>query len=172
MGAHVSTVPNHQTGRQTPLSTRACVAMSGTFGYELDIAKMSDEEKNGVRRQIETFHRFYDLIQYGDYYRLTGGTESCTVWEFAAPNGEEALVNAVFGRVEANPAPVRINVCGLKEQELYQVELIHSDDNDSGRWLVKKDILSGAALKYGGLTIPPAWKEYQAFQIHIKCCEK
>ena len=39
MGAHVSAVPNHQTGRVTPLATRGCVAMAGTFGYELDVYK-------------------------------------------------------------------------------------------------------------------------------------
>lgn len=174
MGSHVSAVPNHQTRRQTPLSTRACVAMSGTFGYELDITKMSDEEKMDVRQQIESFHQFYDLVQYGDYYRLTGGGESCTVWEFADPNGEEALVNAVFSRVEANPVPVSINVCGLRDESLYLVELLHSDEftKDPVRWFRKREVLSGAALKYGGMTIPPAWKEYQAFQIHIKCCEK
>ena len=45
MGAHVSAVPNHQTGRVTPLATRGCVAMAGTFGYELDLNKMTEEEK-------------------------------------------------------------------------------------------------------------------------------
>lgn len=172
MGSHVSAVPNHQTGRQTKMSARACVAMSGTLGYELDITKMSDEEKQEVRQQIESFHQFYNLIQYGDYYRLTGGGEFSTVWEFADPNGEEALVNAVFRRVEANPAPV--NICGLRDENLYLVELVHSDEVPKGtdQWLRQRNILSGVALKYGGLTIPFAWKEYQAFQIHIKCCTK
>ena len=36
MGAHVAAVPNHQTGRITPLATRAAVAFFGVFGYELD----------------------------------------------------------------------------------------------------------------------------------------
>ena len=44
MGSHVSEVPNHQVGRITPLSTRAAVAMEGSFGYELDINKMTSEE--------------------------------------------------------------------------------------------------------------------------------
>lgn len=45
MGAHVSACPNHQTGRSVPLSTRATVAMAGTFGYELDPAKLTSEER-------------------------------------------------------------------------------------------------------------------------------
>ena len=36
MGAHVAAVPNHQTGRITPIETRAAVAFFGVFGYELD----------------------------------------------------------------------------------------------------------------------------------------
>ena len=45
VGAHVSAVPNHQTGRSVSIDTRGVVAMSGTFGYELDLMKMSEEEK-------------------------------------------------------------------------------------------------------------------------------
>ncbi|MDR0720942.1 MAG: alpha-galactosidase, partial [Treponema sp.] len=35
-GSHVSAVPNHQTGRTSPLKTRCLTALSGTFGFELD----------------------------------------------------------------------------------------------------------------------------------------
>ena len=71
MGAHVSACPNHQTGRTVPLWTRAVVAMSGTFGYELDLGRLSEEECDQVREQIKTFQRYYDVIQNGDYYRLS-----------------------------------------------------------------------------------------------------
>lgn len=45
MGAHVSAVPNHQTGRITSLQTRATAAMAGTFGYELDPTSFDQEER-------------------------------------------------------------------------------------------------------------------------------
>ena len=45
MGAHVCVSPNHCNGRTAPMHTRANVALSGTFGYELDIAKLSDAER-------------------------------------------------------------------------------------------------------------------------------
>lgn len=44
MGTHVSDIPNHQMMRSTPLSTRANVAYFGTFGYELDILSLSNDE--------------------------------------------------------------------------------------------------------------------------------
>ena len=52
VGSHVSAVPNHQTGRKTSLHTRGVCAMAGTFGYELDPAKMTDEERKEIREQI------------------------------------------------------------------------------------------------------------------------
>ena len=71
MGTRVSMSPNHQTGRAVPLSTRACVAMAGTFGYELDISSLTEEEKEEVKEQTVIFKKHYNLIQSGDYYRIT-----------------------------------------------------------------------------------------------------
>mgnify|MGYP000573947599 FL=1 len=57
VGAHVSACPNHQTGRSVPLSTRADVALAGSFGYELDLRLLSDEEKAQVKEQIQRVPR-------------------------------------------------------------------------------------------------------------------
>ena len=64
VGSHVSACPNHQTGRFVPFETRAAVAMAGTFGYELDPAKLSEEEKTQIRGQIEEFKKYYDVIHF------------------------------------------------------------------------------------------------------------
>ena len=123
MGAHVSAVPNHQTGRVTPISTRACVAMAGTFGYELDVNKMTEEEKEAVTRQIQIFKERYDLISYGDYYRLTDpGKDACAVWETAEKDGSRALVSAVWQRVCATPAFLCVKLRGLCEEGMYRVK--------------------------------------------------
>ena len=86
MGAHVSAVPNHQTGRITPFATRGNVAMAGTFGYELDLNLVTDEEKAMVKEQLAQFDRFYDLTHEGDYYRLT------------APKEGELMVSRIRGK--------------------------------------------------------------------------
>ena len=75
MGSHVSAVPNHQLHRTTPLSTRANVAYFGTFGYELNPALLSDEEKEEIREQIKTFKKYEMLINEGTYWRLTSPFE-------------------------------------------------------------------------------------------------
>lgn len=177
MGAHVSAVPNHQTGRTTPFSTRSCVAMAGTFGYELDITKLSEEEKAQVRQQIIRFKEHYDLIQYGEYYRLQAPSDKhCTVWEIADPEGKEALVSAVYHYVEANTAPVIVKVRGLNAEAYYQMRLDMTDVAEETRECFVGRLpygykdgekITGAALQQCGLVIPEALQEFQAWQIHI-----
>ena len=174
MGSHVSAVPNHQTGRITPLNTRGLVAMSGTFGYELDVTKMTEAEKEEVKHQIVAFKRDYDLIQRGDYYRLSAPKTGCSAWAFVSPDGSQAIVQAVYTSIEANPIPVHVKLRGLREDARYRVELADAETFRQGhvyRWLPEVNVLSGAALMRGGLTLPPAWIEYQSFQMRIQICD-
>ena len=180
MGAHVSAVPNHQTRRITPFSTRSCVAMAGTFGYELDVTKLSEEEKAKVRQQISRFKEYYDLIQHGEYYRLQAPSDKqCTVWEMADPEGREALVSAIYHHVEGNAAPVIVKVQGLKAEACYQMclnmEGIPDLPEHAREWFVSHlpygykdgEKITGVALQQCGLVIPEAMEEYQAWQIHV-----
>ena len=124
MGAHVSAVPNHQTGRVTPLATRGCVAMAGTFGYELDLNKMTEEEKVEVKRQIEVFKQYYDLISDGSYFRLTSPQDNnCVVWEMAAKDASKALISAVYQHVQTNCAAKFVYPRGLCSDASYEVSL-------------------------------------------------
>ena len=98
MSAHVSACPNHQTKRTSPFKTRGDVAMAGAFGYELDLTKLNDEERGLVRRQVADYHRYYDVIQNGDYYRLINPTESkgdmtsAAAWESVSSDKREVLL--------------------------------------------------------------------------------
>lgn len=159
MGAHVSAVPNHQTGRVTPLATRGMVAMAGTFGYELDITKMTKEEKLQVTEQIKNFHKYYDLIQYGDYYRLSTPKDICTVWEIVNEDRSQALITGVYHGVEANPAFVHVKVYGLLDDKQYKVKILQNE---------KVTIMSGISLKNAGITLPPASGDNEGVQIEIE----
>ncbi|WP_367341231.1 alpha-galactosidase [Limosilactobacillus sp.] len=93
MSAHVSVSPNQQTGRSISFKTRGDVAMAGVFGYELDLAKLTDDEKQQVKKQIAFYKQHRHLIQYGDFYRLESPFTSNTVaWEFVSPDKSEALL--------------------------------------------------------------------------------
>ena len=161
VGSHVSVCPNHQTGRSVSMKTRGIVAMAGTFGYELDITRLSQEEKDMVKIQGEEFKKYYSLIQQGDYYRLTddGRKSPYVAWEFAAEDGTEALLNVVTLRVRAYAMPYTVRIKGLKPEAVYEVE-------GTG------EKYPGAALMNGGYLLPVIWDDYQSVQVHfVECCE-
>ena len=119
-------VPNHQTGRTTELATRAAVAMAGSFGYELDLNLLTEEEKEQVRAQIKNYHRFEMLIRQGRYYRLTDvwQKKEYAAWEYCRPDGSEALVTVVTLNTQCNPATEYVKLRGLGEDKKYRVEVV------------------------------------------------
>ena len=93
MGAHVSPVPNHQLGRTTSMKTRGDVASFGMFGYELDIAQMTDEELEEAKQQIAFAKQIQPLIREGDFYRLRSPFESNeTVWQVVSKDQSHSYV--------------------------------------------------------------------------------
>lgn len=177
VGSHVSACPNHQTGRTTPLDTRAVVAMSGTFGYELDLNKLTGEEKEQVRQQIRLFRNYYELIQYGSYYRLTSPAENnyFVAWQFVAPDQSETLVNLVVIHSKANPNPIHFRLRGLDPEAKYMVQethynachvpqdMIHIREKTGG----EASIYSGSALMYAGYSLPLIFGDYPSVQLHF-----
>ena len=96
VGAHVSACPNDYTGRTTPLATRAVVANAGTFGYELDLGKLSAEECEQVKAQVAWHRSVAELVRSGRYHRLSDPrTDAVCAWEHVAEDGSAALVSAV-----------------------------------------------------------------------------
>lgn len=71
MSCHVSACPNHQTQRITPFDTRGAIASLGATGYELDLSKLTEEEKAQVKEQVDRYKEIDDLILNGDLYRLS-----------------------------------------------------------------------------------------------------
>lgn len=155
MGAHVSAVPNHQTGRVTPFHTRGVVAMSGAFGYELDPKKLSKEEKQAIREQIREYKQYGSLMQKGLYYRLTNpAKEEVGAWEFVSQDGDEALVSAVMLKVHGNMPVSYIRLKGLKPGSLYR-------EQKSGK------VYPSDALMEMGIPLPVEMGEYRAYQMYF-----
>lgn len=123
MGAHVSACPNHGTARITPLKTRGVVAYFGTYGIELDITTMTDEEKAEIKRQIVEFKKYYSLIQNGEYYRLQSPYDNkfYVAWEVSRADESEALVAVVRADMEAAFRHELIKVKGLNPNAKYRI---------------------------------------------------
>ena len=181
MGAHVSAVPNHQTGRCVPLGTRAVVAMAGTFGYELDLNRLSDDEKQQVREQIQRFHEYDVLMREGDYYRLAQSWENqrFTAWQFVSPDRSESLVSLVVTHPRANPQPLHVRFKGLNPDADYKVvrreffgSAVPADRLYANSTGTTERHYSGASLMYAGYTFPGMFGDYPSAQIYLKCVEK
>lgn len=135
MGAHVSSCD------RTGIETKAAVAMAGTFGYELDPKEMSEEDKEKVKEQVKNYHRYYNVIHFGDLYRIIAPTddEFKCAWEYVAKDKSEALLTVVI----KNRAPhdfLLIKMKGLDPEKMYR------DETDG-------EIYSGALLMNAGINL-------------------
>ncbi len=155
VGSHVSVCPNHQTGRVTPFQTRGDVALAGSFGYEMDLNKISEEEKEMVKEQVAAMHEYYELTHEGLYYRLTGlKKQDFMAWEFVAKDQSCALLTIVKTDAEGNMLPVHTKVCGLAEDKLYRCSL-------------DGEIRSGRTWNRAGLTLHQVLGEYESIRVEF-----
>lgn len=153
--SHVSAVPNHQTGRSVSLHTRGVVAMAGSFGYELNPEKLSQEEKEAVKEQIRRYKAVESLIRKGAYYRLSDPfMDACAAWMFVSETKDRAFLSVVMLETHGNMTVNYVRLRGLEPQTVYA-------DAESGRRYY------GADLMEAGLPMPVEQKEYPAYQIEL-----
>lgn len=141
IGAHVSAVPNHQTGRVLDMESRFAAALFGTFGYELDPTALTEAESRAIPDQIRRFHEYDSLIREGEYYRFlppTSPDRDCCAG-FIAPDKSRALVVYVQRRRTPNTLPKSVRLHGLDPARLYE--------------LPDGTVLSGQALAWAGLPV-------------------
>ena len=150
VGSHVSAVPNHQTGRVTPLATRGNVAMLGNLGYELDLHALPERKLEQIAQQVETYKSIRKTVQFGDYYRLKKTDNS---YAYTYVNDDKSQVVFTFVKVLSQPeAPlIQVKLKGLDpEARYYSKELGAS--------------FYGDELMNIGITIPPVQKDYYSVQ--------
>ena len=154
VGAHVSACPNHQNGRVVPFKTRGVCAMQGSFGYELDLSRLTEEECAEAKEQIRFYNENYDLIQQGTYYRLASPYENqdYTAWSYVSPDRSRAILCAVHTDLHGNPKPRRLKLKGLAKDAVYDVDGI---------------AYTGAALMQGGLVLPKPACNYDSYMVSI-----
>ena len=169
MGAHVSACPNHQTGRSAPFGTRAVTAMAGTFGYELDPGKLSEAERQEIIDQIARFHELEDLVREGNLYRIAGEeNKRFSAWQFVADDGRKSIFSLVLKEPEGNPEPLHVRLKGLYPALSYRMVWADFAGCLYREELTIPDVLSGAALMYGGLTLPRIYGDYPSVQILLE----
>lgn len=147
IGSHVSVVPNHQVFRNTPLHTRANVAFFGTFGYELDLNKLSEEEIEEVKEQIAFMKEYRELFQFGSFYRLKSPFEGNeTVWMTVSKDQKTAVVGWYRCLNGVNLPYGRVRLQGLDPDMVYE-NLLNGTENYGDELmnlgLLTSDVTSG-----------------------------
>ncbi len=156
IGCHVSAVPNHQVDRITPIETRGVVAMSGNFGYELDITKLPESEKEIIKEQVKLYKEIRETIQFGKCYRLSSPFENNDVaWMFISKDCEEIIVSFVRTLAKPNSKFISLKLVGLDESSKYEI-------------LGENIIVGGDELMNIGLNVPELKGDYQAKMWRLK----
>lgn len=159
MTAHVSAIPNHQTGRKTPLTTRGDVAMSGVFGYELDLTKMTVEEQEAVKQQVAAYKEVRNLVQYGEFYRLKGPHEgNQTAWMFVSADQREAVLFTFQVQAFAQGPLTKTHLAGLNPELIYREEKTAQE-------------YSGAELMKLGIYDPVVHQDYTSKSYYFKAID-
>lgn len=156
IGAHVSDCPNHTVGRVTPFETRGNVALAGTFGYELDVTKIPEEDRARIPGQVALYHKYHALMRSGDYYRIASYSQnhSFDCYEVVAKDQSEALITFVQVLGRPNVHSRRIRIPGLDGKKKYRVE-------------TTGEVYCGDTLGHAGLNVPAMWGDFQSVLIHL-----
>ncbi|PKM54792.1 Alpha-galactosidase AgaA [Petrocella atlantisensis] len=155
MGAHVSEVPNHQVMRKTPLHTRAYVAMAANLGFELDLTKLSTEEKGAVKNYIDRYKLIRETVQFGDFYRLMSPYETNgTAWMFISKERNQVVLFYYRHLAKPNHIEPKIKLCYLDPKGLYRME--------DGQQLY------GDTLMHYGLRLPTMTGDFDSVMIILE----
>lgn len=118
MGAHVS-----EACSGYPLDFGGAVAMAGQFGYELDVTKLTAEEREIVKKQIICYKKIQSLVCFGKQYRLLDcDNTTYYAWMYVSENREEAVATVVSKNVSYNESNKRIRFQGLDEKAIYEID--------------------------------------------------
>lgn len=156
MGAHVSDCPNHTVGRVTPFETRGHVALAGTFGYELDITKIPEGDREQIPGQVAMYHKYNDLVRNGDYYRVASYAfnKEYDCYGVVAKDKSEALFTFVQVLNRPNYHSRRIKLKGLDPNRIYTIE-------ETG------EKLHGDTLMNAGINVANPWGDFGSKLIHL-----
>ena len=156
MGAHVCVCPNHTVGRVTPFTTRGNVALAGTFGYELDVTRLTREEKDQAAALNREYHKYNEINREGRYYRIASFRENgmYDCWQVVSADGGEFLLTYVQVRFESVRKPVRLLLEGLEPKAKYRLE---GTDR----------VFSGEMLMNAGYLQDMLWGDYNSVLLHF-----
>ncbi|MCQ2521311.1 MAG: alpha-galactosidase [Lachnospiraceae bacterium] len=181
MGAHVSDCPNHAVGRNTPFETRGYVALAGTFGYELDVTRIPEEDRAMIPAQTKMYHKYHELVAEGDYYRLASYASNhlYDAYMVVSEDKKEALLTYVQVLMRPNFHSRKLRLDGLAEDKMYKIYKYDISTGEEVPYMTEKtgpsaaatpreSALSGKALMNAGLLIESPWGDFKGILLVIR----
>lgn len=154
IASHVTSVPNHQNGRVTPIKYRFDVAMSGRLGVEMQPDHMTADEKAFTKQAIRNYYEIRDVVQSGDLYRLRSpfGNNVASLM-YVSDAGDKAVffVWQMNRTVGMNPEPIRLK--GLIPEAKYKITEINTLNTTPKSFVATGDFL----MKSGFIITTSKW---------------
>lgn len=159
MGAHYSTVPNHITGRTADPEARMAAALTGTFGFELDLTAYTPEQLDELRPYVDFYREHGALLRTGDLWRLRSPQEGRgAAWAVVAKDGREAAVFAVGDLLDGRELPLPFALQGRwRVRELC-----------TSRAPAPEALLNGVTLAARGLPLPRVGTALPGSVFHLR----
>ncbi len=140
------------------------MALAGTFGYELDVTKIPEADRNMIPDQVAMYHKYNDLVQQGDYYRIARYADNhfYDCYAVVAKDKGEALITYVQVLNRPNVHSRRICIPGLDPEKTYVI-------GNAADWPeIGQTEYRGDTLHYAGINVPPISGDFKARLIHLK----
>lgn len=136
-----------------PVKFACDVALTGAFGVDRDVAKMTAEEKRTVAATIRLYHDdLRALLADGDLYRLESPYEGKrAALSYVATDRAHAVV-FVYQLGEAAMGPVKPR--GLDPAKRYRVREINLPEGTKARLSANNQVIDGATLMADGFGSP------------------
>ena len=149
-----NTIAAHVTdmgGKPTKLAVD--VALSGTFGIDRDVKKMTPDERQTVAAAAKLYKEtLRPLVAQGDLYRLESPyTEARASLSYVAPDRTTAVI-FVYQLRESTPAPLRPR--GLDPARRYRVRELNLGPGARSRLELQDRVVDGATLMERGFSSP------------------
>ena len=155
---------------ERPMAFTCAVALSGRFGFDLELTGLSDDELATCRRAVAVARRTQDLVQMGDVERLVSPVEgedrSRAAWAHLSADRRRAVLFAyqldggpVGDRAEPGSElhpPPALRLTGLDPIAGYRVSStdLSGEADDGGDAGGDGLVVSGADLSASGLAWP------------------
>ena len=132
--------------------------MAGTFGFELDLTKETEENIIVLAGETEFYKNYADLIRTGDYYRLTANSGRYIAWQFVSNDKCQSLAVLVEQKNDIDYKPIIQKFSGLQPNLSYRVIIDGVE---------RERLYTGVALMEIGLNIRTIKYEGESTRIEI-----